>query len=106
MPRINRAAQFAPFDALKGLNNAFMLKVYDHEKISEGELSEEEVFEISNTLKNLKAGDSFEITYFDDGYYRTIFGKTKLLLEENSLLVEKQKINLNCLKSIKKLKKT
>ena len=106
MPRINRAAQFAPFDALKGLNNAFMLKVYEHEKSLQGELLEDEIMEISNTLKSLKSGDYIEATYFFDGYYKTISGKTKLLFDENSILIDNQKIKLDSLKSVKKLKKT
>lgn len=33
MPRSKRSAQFAPFDALKGLQEALKLKEYEHARI-------------------------------------------------------------------------
>ena len=46
MPRENRAAQFAPFDALKGLSEAIKLKEYEHDRVALKELSEEQAKEI------------------------------------------------------------
>ena len=50
MPRAQRAKQFAPFDALKGLKDAIKLKEYEHEKKLKGELSEEKIVEILNEM--------------------------------------------------------
>ena len=47
MPRINRAAQFAPFDALKGLQEALRVKEFEHDKIAKSELSEEQAKRLS-----------------------------------------------------------
>lgn len=102
MSRINRAAQFAPFDALKGLDSAYRMKVYEHEKTLQGELSQDEILEISKTLQNLKTGEILEVIFFEDGYYKKVCGKAKLVLDENLILVNNQKIELNSIKTAKK----
>ena len=94
MSRENRAKQFAPFDALKGLQEALRLKEYEHERVQKGEISEEKASEISNVLINLEKNDVCEVKYFYDGHYKTISGNTNLLLEENVLQVGKEKILL------------
>ena len=33
MPRVDRAKQFAPFDALKGLQDALRVKEFEHESL-------------------------------------------------------------------------
>ena len=58
MPRQNRAAQFAPFDALKGLSEAIKLKEYEHDRIALKELSEEQAKEMTRKMK--KAQFDFE----------------------------------------------
>ena len=50
MPRGERAKQFAPFDALKGLQQALRLKEYEHERVEKGDLSEEDVLRLSTIL--------------------------------------------------------
>ncbi len=65
MPRENRAAQFAPFDALKGLSDALRLKEYEAEKISKGEMTEEKAVETSRILLDYKKGAVLCVTYFD-----------------------------------------
>ena len=56
LSRMSRAAQFAPFDALKGLTEELerreLKKLYTNKK----ELSEEQEIEISNQLTKLKKG--------------------------------------------------
>ena len=69
MPRINRAAQFAPFDALKGLQEALRVKEFEHDKIAKSELSEEQAKRLSKILLEFEKGDVLEVTYFKDGYY-------------------------------------
>ena len=91
MSRVNRAKQFAQFDALKGLQDALRWKEYEHERIQMGELSEEKAQEISNIEKN----DVCEVKYFLDGHYKTIKGNVKLNVEENVLQIDKQKILLD-----------
>ena len=103
MPRSERAKQFMPFDALKGLQDALRLKEYKHEKTQMGELSEETIEEISNTLSSLKRGDIVEAVVFVDGYKKTFSGGVKFKLETEEIIVEETKINLNNILSIKKI---
>ena len=56
MKREQRAKQFAPFDALKGLQDALRVKEYEHESIIRGEISEDDTVLISKT---------FVVTFFE-----------------------------------------
>lgn len=102
MPRINRAAQFAPFNALKGLNDALRMKEYEHEKILKGDLSQEQVEKISETLLLLKNNDIVFLTYFSDGYYKTIEGKCKIKIEEQLIIFDNLTINFDDIYDISK----
>jgi len=95
MPRAMRAKQFAPFDALKGLQNALRLKEYQHERILQGDMTEEKAKELSCILINLKKGDCVSLTYFEDGHKKSIDGALKLFIEENMIQIEKKKIKLD-----------
>ena len=95
MPRATRAKQFAPFDALKGLRDALRLKEYQHEKILQGDMTEEKAFELSQVLINLKKGDKVILTYFEDEHEKTIEGVLKLLIDEHMVQIEKKKISLD-----------
>ena len=49
MPRGDRAKQFMPFDALKGLKQALREKEIEHESGDFPELSDDEIKQISET---------------------------------------------------------
>ena len=95
MPRQNRAAQFAPFDALKGLSEAIKLKEYEHDRIALKELSEEQAKEISNVLENYVPGQILEITYFEDGYEKKIVCSPKINIIEGFLSYGDIKIEIS-----------
>lgn len=75
MIRQERAKQFAPFDALRGLREALAKKEREHERQERGEISEETAAEIEATLIKLKKGDRVRALIFDDGYYVTVEGQ-------------------------------
>ena len=95
MPRGDRARQFAPFDALKGLQQALRLKEYEHDRIEKGYITEEKIEEISKTLNDLGKGDSVEVTFFCDGYYKTLKGKSKVDVYEQKLTVDGRVISFD-----------
>ncbi len=105
MARKDRAKQFAPFDALKGLQNALRMKEYEHERGIKGDISEEQAKDISDKLLNLEKGDYLEVKYFLDGYYVDVKGKAKILIDENILLVGNIKIPITDIFDIKILTK-
>ncbi len=101
MPRAQRAKQFAPFDALKGLQEALRMKEYLHERVSKGEISEEKANKISKTLLALEKGSVVDVVYFENGHYLPASGKAKLILEEGRLCVGRLTILLENLFDIK-----
>lgn len=78
MPRKNRAKQFAPFDALKGLHEALKLKEYEHDRSIKGDLPQEQIEAISRVILSLKKDDYVDVQYFYDGYNKTISGKARI----------------------------
>ena len=94
MPLENRAKQFLPFDAVKGLQAALRLKEYEVESVEKGKVSETEAALISLTLSSLRKGDVAKVRYYEDGHYKTIEGKTLPHLEEGYLLVEETRVDL------------
>ena len=88
MPRKQRAKQFAPFDALKGLHEALKLKEYEHDRMVRGDISQEQIEAISKTLTELKKDEVVEIKYFCDGYYKTLVGKSKVDIFNQTLKVD------------------
>ena len=101
MPRSERAKQFAPFDALKGLHDALCLKEYEHDRVIKGDLPQEKIEEISTIILNLKKNQPVEVTYFFDGYYKKIEGKSKADILENCIIVGSTKIYFDDIFDIK-----
>ena len=100
MSREDRAKQFAPFDALKGLSKALRLKEFQHERVLKGDLSEEQVSEISKTLLNIENSDLVEISYFLDGHDYKIIGYCKICFDDRIIEVEDKKIKFENIRSI------
>lgn len=78
MPRENRAAQFAPFDALKGLHESLRYAEYEHERTQKGDISQEQIEKISNTLLQVKKDTTVLLKYFYDGYTKTYTGRINI----------------------------
>ena len=81
MPMLDRAAQFSPFAALTGYDDAVdeTARLTD-QKI---ELSEDQITAISEALAGLKPGDTVSVVYFvkdarkDGGAYLTVSGTVR-----------------------------
>lgn len=102
MIRQERAKQFAPFDALRGLREALAKKEREHERQERGEVSEETAAEIEATLIKLKKGDRVRALIFDDGYYVTVEGQvTKFDVTYRYIKVEDGKISFSDLYDLK-----
>ena len=93
MPRGERAKQFAPFDALKGLQQALRLKEYEHERVEKGDLSEEDVLRLSTILSNLEKNTLVEVQFFFDGHIKPKQGKVKVDLVNQVLALDNIKID-------------
>lgn len=105
MSRENRAKQFAPFDALKGLQDAIHLKEYQHERVQKGDIQEEKANEISKALISLEKGSVAKVVYFENGHNLNLQGAAKLLIDTNELQVGIKKIHIDDLLDIEIIKK-
>jgi len=90
MPRINRATQFAPFDALKGLHESLKLAEYRHNKKIKQDISEEQINYISQTLQEIKKDSLVYVKFFIDGYEQEYSGNVAL-----NIMEQKIKLGLN-----------
>ena len=93
MNREERAKQFMPFDALKGLSDALRMKEFEVERVCKGDLSEEKITEISKILQSLKKTNIVELSYFNDGHYKKHIGKVEVdiinqLLKSQKLIIK------------------
>ena len=64
MTREQRAKQFMPFDAMKGLQEALRDREERHSRVERHGISEEEQEALSNVLNRLSKGDKIRISYY------------------------------------------
>ena len=74
MRREDRAKQFLPFDAMKGLYEALRKQEELFERVERVEPSEEDAAAISATLSRISRGDRMTVTFFRAGHYLTRTG--------------------------------
>ncbi len=89
MPVSERAKQFMPFAALKGLPEALAQVEQAHTATAQKELSEEMAAELNNSLLSLHPGCQATIRYYKAGHEQQITGiVTKLDTTFQYLLVD------------------
>ena len=86
MKREDRAKQFLPFDAMKGLSSAMKKQEEKLTRVEKIELGEEDAAAISATLSRLQRGDNAEVTFFTCGRYITARGTVTALDETKRTL--------------------
>lgn len=86
MRREDRAKQFLPFDAMKGLYEALRKQEELFERVERVELGEEDAEAISAVLSRISRGDSVKVTFYKDGRYLTLSGTLTAFDEVKHLL--------------------
>lgn len=71
---LNRAAQFLPFDALKGLSEELQSRIEKRSRVDKIELSDESKDAISNVLCRVKKGAEIRVKYYKNGHYLIVEG--------------------------------
>lgn len=71
---LNRAAQFLPFDALKGLSEELQNRIERRSRVDKIELSDESKDAISNVLCRVKKGAEIRVKYYKNGHYLIVEG--------------------------------
>ena len=72
MNRLERAKQFLPFDAVKGLQEALREKEIEHEERIE--LAEESLEKLEEEFNKIEIGRKVKIKFYRDGKYVEIIG--------------------------------
>ena len=102
MNRADRAAQFAPFDALKGLKEAIKEREERKSRTYRRELSEEQQEVLSETIKQLETGAMVEVAFYSNGHYYMLQGVFADINPTNKyIMVGERKINFLDLYEIK-----
>lgn len=91
MNRIDRAKQFLPFDALKGLREELEKREKERAKCEKKEISESDAQILNEKISKID-GCSAKIIYYKNGEYVETYGKVKLNVCYKYLLVNEDKI--------------
>ena len=101
--RVDRAKQFLPFDALKGLKEELRKR---EEKLALEEkriISEEKSLIINETLTLLQNGDECMVEYYFRGEYLKIVGKVKVMKNIKQIKIADNIINFDDIYEINKI---
>lgn len=77
MSREERAKQFLPFDALKGLREELKKREDSLLKVEKKELSDERKEELSYALAGVEKDRSVRVIFYYDGQYYEVTGKAE-----------------------------
>lgn len=90
--RADRAKQFMPFDALKGLQDALREKEIEYEQRKE--LTEESLTELQTEFNKIEIGSRVKLKYYKERKYSDVLG------EITNIDYIKKKIQVNNIESI------
>lgn len=93
MKREDRAKQFMPFDAVKGLRKSLRLKEIEKQMVKKKELSEDSINEICGVLRRIERNSIVTVCFFCEGHYETKTGKARVVVEKNLLEVDEVRID-------------
>lgn len=79
MTRSERAKQFMPFDAMKGLKEALAEREEMHLRVEKRDLGEDALERINNMLIKIQKGDSVELVCYRSFHEVTIRGEVQRL---------------------------
>ena len=72
---VNRAAQFLPFDALKGLSEELQERIDRRTRVQKHDFSEEQKEELSKVLCKIEKGTKISVTFYCNGHYFNLHGE-------------------------------
>lgn len=100
--KLNRAAQFMPFEALNGLGDELRKREEEHTKTAKRELDEESKLAISEMLAKIQKGDMVSVVLYLNGHYITTIGKVDEIEHLKEFIsVEYMRINFDDIYEIK-----
>lgn len=107
MNREDRAHQFQPFEALRGLREELRRRELIATRVPRRRLSQESGEKLSRTLVQIRPGDRVLMEFYDQGHYllleATVTGKDSLT---RTLTVGQEKIRYEDIYRLKRLTET
>lgn len=104
MTRQERAKQFMPFDAMKGLKEALQKREEQHSRVDKRELSDDEAEELSRTISKLVPRMTIEIECYKSCHDITMQGTLeKIDIVYKYLIINKEKVFFDDLYKIRVL---
>ena len=101
MFRSERAKQFAPFDALKGLQEELRKREQKFLIQEKKELTEEQAYLLNIAIQKCKKGDLIKVVYYFNGRYIEVEGKlAKIDLVYRYIKIGEEKIFFDDLLSL------
>lgn len=102
MTRAERAKIFAPFDAMKGLQEALRDREERHLRVEKHGISDEQAERNSRVMLKLERGMKVEIEYYKDFHDVTISGRvTAINITYRKLKVDEERILFDDIYSIR-----
>lgn len=93
MTRENRAKQFMPFDAMKGLKEALAVREERRSRVEKREMSEDQIEHLSTMLGRIETGMELSIEHYRAFHYVVSHGKVRGLdLVHKFVLLNTEKI--------------
>lgn len=101
MTREERAKQFQPFDAMKGLQEALRDREERHSRVEKHDISEEQIERNSEVLSSLERGDTVRIDCYRCFHDVTLTGEvTQVSIPFRYLKLDREKILFSDIYSI------
>lgn len=102
MTRQERAKQFMPFDAMKGLKEALVIREERHNRVEKRELSEDTIEYISSILGRVEIGMEAEVLHYRAYHEVVSKGNVKAIdFTHKYLLLESEKVYFDNIYDIK-----
>ena len=79
MPVSQRAKQFMPFSAVKGLEEALAMQERKATRVKRIELNEDAVEKLNHTLQRLEKEMRVSVTYYASGHYQKMEGMVQVI---------------------------
>lgn len=102
--KANRAAQFAPFDSLKGLQEELRAREKKLTRCEMKELSEEDALHLSEEMQQTEKGMRVQVLYYSGARYESIEG---VVTEKNEpmryIVIGNKKILFSVIRELKNI---
>lgn len=104
MPVSQRAKQFMPFSAVKGLEKAIAEQEQQLNYLEQIELDEELTLTINHELNRLEKGDKVSVCYYKDGRYHMLKDAVEQIdIVRGFVRIRKKAIGFESILNIKRL---